>query len=164
MAKKGKILDGRNRYRACTELGIEPRTIEYDGDDPMLYVIAANAKRRSVSAGMKACAAVKLIPMFGGRWGGKRQGDTGIPLKGRSAELAGKMLGVSKDYVNQAIRLSKDKKTFDDVWNNRIPLRSATNELKGKSSPSMTFQRFKNGDCGPRPSPRISVERNCSVR
>jgi hypothetical protein len=32
---KGQVLDGRHRYRACLELGIEPKLKEYDGGDPV---------------------------------------------------------------------------------------------------------------------------------
>ena len=43
---EGKILDGRNRYRACVELGIEPRCEEYVGDDPGGFVESQNDLRR----------------------------------------------------------------------------------------------------------------------
>lgn len=39
---KGKILDGRHRLKACTELRIRPRYFEYDGDDPTGYAVSLN--------------------------------------------------------------------------------------------------------------------------
>jgi hypothetical protein len=42
---QGMILDGRQRYRACLELGIEPRFREYTGDDPEGYVLIMNLYR-----------------------------------------------------------------------------------------------------------------------
>jgi len=43
------ILDGRNRYKACLELGIEPTTRTYFGD-PWAYVWSLNGQRRDLVA------------------------------------------------------------------------------------------------------------------
>lgn len=43
----GEILDGRNRYKACTEIGVEPTFAEFDGD-PWAYVWSANGERRDL--------------------------------------------------------------------------------------------------------------------
>ena len=48
---QGKILDGRNRYKACQEAGIVPHFIEFVGDDEAAerFVESKNAHRRHLS-------------------------------------------------------------------------------------------------------------------
>jgi hypothetical protein len=36
---EGMILGGRHEFRACRDLGIEPEFVEYDGDDPLGFVL-----------------------------------------------------------------------------------------------------------------------------
>lgn len=45
----GAILDGGNRYEACKKAGVEPKFIDYDGDDPAGYVLSVNMYRRHMS-------------------------------------------------------------------------------------------------------------------
>lgn len=54
MLHEGMILDGQNRYRACTELGIKPLFESYLGDDILDFVLAQNLHRRHLSAGQSA--------------------------------------------------------------------------------------------------------------
>src|SRR3990167_5399708 len=62
---EGKILDGRNRYRVCEELEIEPYIEDYTGNDPKRFVIAENISRRHMSPGQRAMWAAKnLLPEY----------------------------------------------------------------------------------------------------
>ena len=57
---EGKILDGRNRYRACQRLGREPKVQDYVGDDPIGFVLSANLHRRHLNEGQRAMVAANL--------------------------------------------------------------------------------------------------------
>jgi len=50
---EGKVLDGRNRYKACEALGLPFATEEYDGN-PWAYVWSLNGQRRDLSADQRA--------------------------------------------------------------------------------------------------------------
>lgn len=58
---EGKILDGRNRYLACKKAGLKPRTVEYDGDDPLSFVISKNLHRRHLTNAQKAMMASRIL-------------------------------------------------------------------------------------------------------
>lgn len=49
---EGMILDGRNRYNACSELGISPVTRQWQGPgDPLDFVVSKNLHRRHLDEG-----------------------------------------------------------------------------------------------------------------
>jgi len=50
----GMILDGGNRYRALTELGIAPICEEYTGNNPVQFVLSSNLHRRHLTQGQAA--------------------------------------------------------------------------------------------------------------
>lgn len=97
---KGKILDGRNRYGAARELGIEYQRTEYEGDDPLGYVISLNLKRRHLSESQRAMVAGKLAKMPAHR------------PDGNSANLrtsdAAEMLNVSSRSVETARKVERE--------------------------------------------------------
>jgi hypothetical protein len=57
---EGKILDGRNRYRACKIAGIDPVVHHYLGDDPVGFAIASNRERRHETMSQRAMIAAKI--------------------------------------------------------------------------------------------------------
>ena len=59
--KDGLILDGRARYRACLELGIDPQYRTYEGDASiLLFVVAANVNRRHLNPLQRAIIAYDI--------------------------------------------------------------------------------------------------------
>jgi N6-adenosine-specific RNA methylase IME4 len=77
-----KILDGRNRYRACEAAGVEPTFTVYQGDDPISYVVSLNLRRRHLDESQRAMVAAKLATLKLG----DNQHSEGLPI-GRSSEL-----------------------------------------------------------------------------
>lgn len=65
---EGKIAEGRNRYNACIELGIEPQYVEWNGDGSLLaFIISKNASRRHMSESRRAMTAARLAILPKGR-------------------------------------------------------------------------------------------------
>ena len=107
--KGPQIFDGRNRYRACCELGIEPRFIELGDDvDPLKYVLAKNLARRHLDASQRAVIAYKLSAWS--KPGGDRRSEayregvdhSAILPGGFTQEQSAKLLTVSPRSVRQA--------------------------------------------------------------
>jgi ParB-like nuclease domain len=84
----GKILDGRNRYRACIAAGVEPVFEMFDDTDPsawVKYVAAKNLTRRHLADGQRALIAARMT-MLSGMNGD--QAAQAMNVKRRSAQKA----------------------------------------------------------------------------
>jgi N6-adenosine-specific RNA methylase IME4/ParB-like chromosome segregation protein Spo0J len=77
-----RVLDGRNRLRACEAAGVEPTFTVYQGDDPISYVVSLNLRRRHLNESQRAMVAAKLATL---KLGGNQHSE-GLPI-GRSSEL-----------------------------------------------------------------------------
>jgi len=62
----GKILDGRNRYKAVTELGLAPKTRDYEGD-PWQFAWSLNGQRRDLPD-MQRAAIKRIIDRSSSEW------------------------------------------------------------------------------------------------
>jgi hypothetical protein len=107
MTYQGMILDGRNRARACVELGREPYTTAGEqfgitnDDAARAYVISCNIRRRHLDAKQKHQALVDLVkarPEKSDRTLAKEAGVTHptIAKARQEAESTGKALPVEK--------------------------------------------------------------------
>ncbi len=104
---EGKILDGRNRYRACQMVGVEPRFEVFTGD-PLRFAIDANRERRHDNRNQRAMAAAKLANLKRGSNQYKVGPSTeGSAAGGKSITVAeaAKALGVSVSSVERARRV-----------------------------------------------------------
>jgi hypothetical protein len=63
----GQLLDGRNRYMAARDLGIEYPVTEYAGDDPLGFVLSKNLSRRHLTDDQRRMVAARLVNMKQGR-------------------------------------------------------------------------------------------------
>jgi len=110
---EGKILDGRNRYRAGVVAGriaaeayrskflLQDGYREFgseveDGDDPLAFVISKNLKRRHLNESQRAMVASKLAGMSPGR------PAKNAPIEAVSQEAAARQLNVGRSSVQRA--------------------------------------------------------------
>ena len=102
---QGQVIDGRHRYAACAEAGVQPRFHHLaDDDDPLRYVLAKNALRRHLTESQRAVVAHRLSA--GSAPGRPRQQDNvaNLPIS-FTMQQAADMLRVSKRMVGHAGRV-----------------------------------------------------------
>ena len=105
---EGEILDGRNRYQACQELDIKPIFIDYNGNDPLYYVISNNLNRRHLNESQRSIAGMKY-KVFESEEAKKRMSEGGrgglksTPLdSGKARDRAGEIVHVSGRLIDRA--------------------------------------------------------------
>lgn len=59
---EGQVLDGWHRYRACDDLGLDPKTCDLvPGTDPVAFVLSRNLHRRHLEPGQRAAATAAAV-------------------------------------------------------------------------------------------------------
>lgn len=137
---EGKVLDGRNRYRACLTAKIEPRFTPFTGTDPLAFVISVNMRRRHLTRAQKREVIAELLK-----------------AKPDRSDLATAKLAKVSDKTVTAVR--KDMESRSEIPN--VPARK---DSKGRVQPGRKAGRTGLGDTaaliGGGPARRRGAERS----
>lgn len=123
---EGKILDGRNRFNACLEAGIQPLFVEYDGDSPLNHVVSLNLTRRHLSESQRMMIGAKLADLGHGR---PKKGAN-LPLK-TSLKDASALLNVSQRGIKNAKKVLREspQEDIEAIEKGEMTVNKAVNNL-----------------------------------
>ena len=126
---EGKILDGRNRYAACTEAEIKPEFIEYEGADPLGFVLRKNLHRRHLTASQRAMVAANMADL--------QNGQRADEVSGTSIDVAAKSLNVGRASVDRAkvVQASGDDELIEAVESGEMSVSAAAKQIAAPSEP-----------------------------
>jgi hypothetical protein len=111
----GQIIDGRNRYRACRQLGITPTIEHWNGPStPEAYVISKNLHRRHLNESQRAMIEAGLVTMKRGNANSQRRADVNRSTSPLSASEAARLLSVSRVSVQHA-KTVQHKGTAEEI-------------------------------------------------
>lgn len=110
----GKILDGRNRWLACQQLGIAHREVKFDQlklgtEDPHAFVWSRNVQRRHLNGGQIAMAAEKLETLKRGQRADLSETSPEVSAPKTRKQIA-KQTGASPASIDKARRVRRQGK------------------------------------------------------
>lgn len=124
---EGKILDGRNRNKSASELGMDVPSIEFipNGKTPLDFVIEENLKRRHMTTGQLAASSLELYDALRDQYMKRDAKNLPTEFKGgcnmSRAKHTAKMFGVGRTAVTTCLMMRK--------YNPEILARVKTGEL-----------------------------------
>lgn len=145
----GKLLDGRNRMRACEELGIEPSTEEIgdSGDgtfDPFKWVLSMNLHRRHLTESQRSMVAAKLAKL---KLGDNQHKKEGVQICTPSIEDAASMLSVGRTSVAMAKKILEhgSKEIIEAVEQGELPVSFTAKVVAEEPDKKTQTQLLKTG-------------------
>ncbi len=92
-----QIVDGRNRYKACKALGIEPRMASYGGDPEKItsYIISTSLHRGTLTDGQKAVIGAKIKPFY----------ESHLKVKSNASDMAARAVNLPTKKVSSVIKI-----------------------------------------------------------
>ncbi len=165
----GRILDGRNRYCACRDLGIEPHFRAWGGQGSAVdFVVSLNLHRRHLTPGQKAMVAADVLPMKEAEARERilaaqnnRAAVEIIPqqvAKGKARDQAGALVGVNGRYVSDAKRIQEIAPDLAaDIRAGKTNIPWARRVLAERQSQERARGRQANGGPAAATAPRVRL-------
>ena len=143
----GKVLDGRNRIKACEIANVEPEFVELPPDEsPARYVWSKNLSRRHLSASQRSIVMFALQEILAkeaksrmSRGGtlAVRKGVEIIPHaeQGRTRDIVAKMADVNPRYISEAKTIQdRSPELAAEVLAGTVTIPEAKRRLKGENA------------------------------
>lgn len=131
MLCEGKILDGKERHRACVAAGIEPKYETYSGADPVGFSLDVNKHRRHLPAYELAfigeeLAKIKRGGNRGNQYTGKVLGNT-LPNKLDTVQEIANQLGIGRQSIlsARALRRHAEPNIIEMAKTGKVGIQSA---------------------------------------
>lgn len=117
------LLDGRNRLKACSIAGVEPRIERLaEGIDPVAYIITANIRRRHLTKGQQAVAEALAHPEA-----------SGVLLSSRTK--------INRQQINEAREIVAHADLVQQVMSKAVSFDHALGEARWRDSNAMTAKQ-----------------------
>ena len=125
---EGQVIDGWNRYRAATALGMDCPTTPFDESiDPVEFVKAMNDARRHITGSQRAIA---IVAIHGWKPVGRPQNNVEATSTLTQEAMAAEA-GVSKKTIQQA-QAAQKAGLAEKVKSGEMTVEQASNVAKGK--------------------------------
>lgn len=149
------IIDGRNRWQACRDLGIAPITRAYTGPTDMAtlisFVVSLNLKRRHLNSGQRAIVTLGIEEIFAAE-ARKNQGTRTdlleiVPKSEpiHAAKQAAAIMGTNPHYITDAKKIAQQAPDLlDEVRAGTMSLPEAKREIKAREKSAAREERIAN--------------------
>ena len=137
---ENKIIDGRNRFNACEEVGVKPEFREWSGDGSLVaFVVSLNLHRRHLTSGQRAVLSLDVLPILekenpqgGDRRSDNFQGGNVSTLnEGKNRDKAAEMFQTNNHYVQDAKKIQKEApELLDKVRSGELSLPKAKKKMR----------------------------------
>lgn len=128
-----RIVDGRNRYRACVKLGIEIRQVKAErrtltDDEARDLIVSLNLRRRHLTTTQRAAIAADMANL---KQGGKQPADLPDAV---SQAAAAKVMGVSERTARMAAKVRReDPALHEEMKADSITVHAAEKKVRERS-------------------------------
>jgi site-specific DNA-methyltransferase (adenine-specific) len=170
----GAILDGRNRWQACRDIGIQPATEQWqsNGQSPVIWVLSMNVKRRHLTPSQKALIAADADALIteltaaarerqrqaAERTNATRRGEETLPAvrpeastRGDTRDQAAQLTGASGRMVTRAeVVKAADPALAERVRQGEVTLTAAEHEVRQRKKQEEQKRRIAE-------APRVQV-------